>query len=188
MSAFMINLLPDTRQVKQRAQQRRQLVGTVATGICVASGVTLLLLFLSVGSATLIKDKLTDEIATKKQSLEAVPGIIDALTAQQHLDSLPDLYTKRVYVTKFFAAYIAANPTDVALNSLTVNADNSMLATGIGSSYASVSKLARALEAEKDTDGIKKFTTVEIQSVGRQTDNVSFTLNLVMAPGVTSGN
>lgn len=196
MSTFMINLLPDTRLQKQRAHSRRQLVGTVATATCVVFGVALLLLFLSVGSATIIKDKLTGDIADKKTSLEAVPGIIDALTAQQHLDSLPGLYANRAYVTKFFAAYIAANPTDVALNALTVNADNSMLATGNASAYASVSKLVRALEAHKSViknpggadSSFLSFTTVDIQSVGRQSDKISFSLNIVMAPGVTSGN
>jgi hypothetical protein len=184
----MINLLPDTRQVKQRSHQRRQLVGTVATVICVVCAGAMLLLFLSVGSATIIKNKLTSDIATKKASLEAVPGIVDALTAQEHLDSLPALYANRIYVTKFFAAYTVANPTDVALNSLTVNPDNSLLATGTGNSYASVSKLALALEAEKDSNGNNKFTTVEIQSAGSQSGNVSFSLNIVMAQGVTSGN
>lgn len=196
MSTFMINLLPDTRLQKQRAHQRRQLAGTIATVVCAAFGAVLLLLFLSVGSATIIKDRLTGEIATKKASLEAVPGIIDALTAQQHLDSLQGLYANRIYVTKFFAAYTAANPTDVALNALTVNADNSMLATGNATTYFSVSKLARALEAHKSViknpDGSNSefptFTTVEIQSAGRQTDKVSFSLSIVMAPGVTSGN
>ena len=184
----MINLLPDTRLVKQRAHRRRQIVGTLATTICVVCGVVLLLLFLSVGSVTIIKNKLTDDIAAKKTKLVAVPGIIGALTAQQHLDSLPELYSSRTLMTKFFAAYAVANPTDVSLNALTVNPDNTMKATGIAGSYASVSKLARALEAEKDATGNKKFTTVEIESAGRESANVSFSLYIVMAPGVTSGN
>jgi len=196
MSTFMINLLPDTRQVKQRSHQRRQLVGAVATAICIACGVVLLLLFLSMGSETLIKNSLTNDIAKKRASLEAVPRIIDALTAQQHLDSLPGLFAGRVYLTNFFTSYIAANPTDVAINSLMVNPDNSMVASGFGKSFASVSKLAMALQAQKgvttSSNGSKaefsKFTSVEIVSVSRESNNVSFSLNIVMAPGVTSGN
>lgn len=188
MSTFMINLLPDTRLQKQRAHKRRQLVGTIATVICVVCGGSLLLMFLSVGSEVIIKNRLTTDIAARKAKLDAVPNIIDALTAQQHLDSLPGLYANRAYVTKLFAAYIVANPTDVSLNAVTVNADNSIMATGTGSTYASVSKLVRALEAEKDSKGMNSFVSVVIQSAARQSDNVSFSLNIVMAPGVTSGN
>ena len=187
MSAFMINLLPDTRQIKQRAHKRRQLVGAIATAICIACGVVILLLSLSVASEAVLIGRTNDDIAKNKAQLEAVPGIIDALTAQQHLDSLATLYAGRIYVTKFFAAYTAVNPTDVALNALTINSDNTMLATGTGKSYASVTKLVHALEAAKNTDSTKQFTAVDLQSAGRQTGGVNFSLAIVMAQGVTSG-
>ncbi len=193
--SVLINLLPDTRQVKQRDQRRRQLATGIAVAIWVVCGSILVLLTLYTASQKLIISNLTGQISDKQQQLEGIDGLADALTAQQHLVALPGLYAERVFFTKFFNAYGEANPQQVSLTSLTISADNTLAVNGTAPSYAAVAKLARALEAENVTvgktankDNQPYFTEVAIQSASRSNNQVSFTLHAALASGATSGN
>lgn len=193
--SVLINLLPDTRQAKLRERRRRQLVTGIAVVVWIVAGGVVALLSLYVAGQKLAISNANKQIADKKQQLENVPGLMDALTAQQHLTSLPDLYRQRVYLTKFFAAYSEANPQDVALASMTLDATNQLVASGTAKSYLAAAKLARALEAEHVTIGKGAaagnepyFTNVALQTVTRANNQVSFTINMTVGAGATSGN
>ncbi len=194
--SILINLLPDVRQAKLKERQRRQLVSSVSVMIWVVCGGVLALMFAySLGQKAVIGVNTTD-ISRKKQQLEAVPGLLDALTAQQHSASLPQLYGQRVFLTKFFAAYGAANPSDVTLTAMTLDSRNALVVSGFGKTYASVAKLARALEASNVAVGegatatnSPYFTAVTITSVSNtSTRGVTFSLSATLGAGVTSGN
>ncbi len=195
--SVLINLLPDLRQAKLRDKRRRQLASGVAVVIwSVCGGVIVLLSIYWGGQKAFIASK-SSSITEKIQQLKEVPGIIDALTAQEHLAALPGLYSKRVYISKFLNAYSASNPADVALSTLTMDASNALKVTGSANSYAAVAKLARALEQSNLTVGPNAlptnqpyFTSVAITGASaEQTGKINFTLDIVVGLGaVTNGN
>ncbi len=195
--SILINLLPDLRQAKLLEKRRRQLVSGVSVVIwSVCGGVIVLLSIYWGGQEAIIKNKSANIVRDTKQ-LREVPGIYDALTAQQHLASLPSLYAKRVYISKFLSAYTASNPADVALTTMALDATNLLKVSGTANSYAAVAKLARALEQSNLTVGsnaavknIPYFTNVHIGGVNSgATGKVNFTLDVVVGPGaVTNGN
>jgi len=153
-----------------------------------------LLLIVVAGQKVAIK-AYTDSIKTNKATLEKVEGLKDALTAQQHLASLPQLYDKRAYFSKFFKAYAEADPTDVTLTSLAVDDSNLLTAEGTTKTYAEVAKLARALAALNvtvgtgaATDNTPYFSDVTIKTVGKTGDIVTFAITATVGGGATSGN
>jgi len=193
--SVLINLLPDTRQTKLRDRRRRQLFTGIAVSVWAVCGAALVLMGLYETSQKLLISSATNKINANKTKLEATPGLLDALTAQQHLSSLPGLYSQRTYLTKFFDAYTEANPSGVVLTSLTVDGSNVLTVNGTAQSYESVAKLARALEAEHVTLGKDAstgnqpyFSNITLQSVSKSNNQVNFTLTTTLDPGVTHGN
>jgi Tfp pilus assembly protein PilN len=193
--SILINLLPDTRQAKLKERHRRQLVGGVSVLVwAVCGGIVALMTIYQLGQAAVIAGH-TKSIKENTKELEAIPNLLDALTAQQHSASLPSLYAKRVYMTKFFDAYTEANPSEVRLNSLGIDTANTLIVNGVGRSYAAVAKLARTLEASNVKVGPNAastnppyFTSVTITSVASSNQGVSFTINAAIDPGVTSAS
>jgi hypothetical protein len=105
------------------------------------------------------------------------------------------LYDKRVYMTKFLQAYSDVDPTDTTLGSLAIDTQGALIVRGSGKTYASVAKLARALEAANVKVGPNAaegntpyFTNVEIADVAGTSGGVAFTLNVNLNPEVTSGS
>jgi Tfp pilus assembly protein PilN len=193
--SILINLLPDIRQAKLRERRRRQLVSGISILVwSICGGLVLLLGIFSTGQKVIIRN-LDNSIESKKNELKAMTDLPAALTAADHLKSLPELYDKRVYFTNFFKAYEAASPTDVTLQSLSVDASNVVAAKGVARSYAAVAKLARAVEGYNVTVGpdakssnTPYFSDVSLQNVSQDTTGVAFTLNATAQSGVFSGN
>lgn len=191
---LLINLLPDTRQAKQRSAHRRQLMTGVAIAVWAVCGGVIVVLSLYTASQKLLLKNATADIQKKQAQLTATTGLIDALTAQQHLGSLSTLYGQRTYMTKFFDAYTESNPSDLTLASLAIDETNQLMVSGTAKGYAAVSKLARALEAEHVLIGngaaptnTPYFSNVTIQSANRASNQISFTIVATLASGVTSG-
>jgi Tfp pilus assembly protein PilN len=191
-----INLLPDIRQTKLQDQSRRRLITVVAVSIWAVSAAVVLLLFLfSQGQKVVIND-LTKKIASKEQTLKTMPGLIDALTAEQHLLSVTNLFGQRVYFTKFFAAYSESNPSQVTLDSLSIDASNVLTVGGTAPSYASVAKLTEAMQKQHVSFGNGAsasnqpyFANVKIATASQESGgNTSFTITANVASEVTSGN
>ncbi len=151
--SMLINLLPDLRQAKLRERRRRQLAIGISVVVWSLCGGIVVVLVLSSAGQKLAINRLSSDITANEQSITAVPNIVEALTAQQHLDSLKTLYSKRVYLTKFFTAYSQADPKDISIASLNIDSQNIMTVSGAGASFASVAKLAKALEALNVTVG-----------------------------------
>lgn len=193
--SILVNLLPDTRQAKLRERRRRQLVGGVSVLVWViCGGVVALMSIYEVGQKVAIA-ALSNSINDNTTKLKAVPDLLEALTAQQHSASLATLYGKRVYMTKFFQAYTEQNPGDVVLASLSIDNQNTLVATGTGKTYAAVAKLARTLEAANVKVGTNAapgntpyFTNVTLSGVTASSQGVAFTINATIDPGVTSGS
>jgi len=191
-----VNLLPDIRQQRLREVHRRQSATVIAVLIWVAVGGVTLLLALFNGTQKFRIADLSGKINDKKNQLSNISGLVDALTAQQHLASLPGLNGQKIFYTKFFTAYSALAPGDVALNSLSVDNTNLLKVSGTAQSYTSVAKLADALEAANVTVGPGAnsnndpyFTDVSVNQVSKGgTGQVSFNITAQVASGVTSGS
>jgi Tfp pilus assembly protein PilN len=193
--SIMINLLPDLRQAKLRQRRRRQLALGVSFLVWAICGGSLVVMFLySAGQKVLISTR-TSAINDKKEQLKQVDGLMDALTAQQHLASLPQLYSQRVLFSEFFKAYSQADPVDVTLESLTVDERNVLTVNGVGRSFAAVAKLARALEASNVTLGddaaktnMPYFSDVAISNtINTPGKGIVFNMTATVSPEVLSG-
>lgn len=190
-----INLLPDLRQAKLKDLRRRQLAVGVGITVWVVCGALVALLSVWAAGQKVVINTLTGSIKEKQEALKQVDGLIDALTADQHLASLPALYAKRVYLSKFFTAYMAASPVDTTISALAIDETNSLKITGTAPSYAQVAKLARALEASNVTvgegaavDNDPYFKNVSITGVDGSDKNVAFTITTTISSGaVTNG-
>ena len=186
--SIIINLLPDLRQAKLRERRRRQLVSGISVLVwAVCIGVVALLSVILAGQEV-AKNVLTSNIKDKESKLQNISGLTDALTAQQHLDSLKGLYGKRVYMTKFFDAYQQADPANDVLNSLQLDESNLLTISGVAKSYADVAKLDRALEASNVRVGLDAksgnepyFTDVTITNVSEDNQGVSYTMTATVA-------
>jgi uncharacterized protein YjgD (DUF1641 family) len=198
MSA-LINLLPDIRQAKLREVRRRQAMSGTAIAAWIVCGIVILGLSLTTATQKVLISKVTTSVSDKKQTLLKTEGLVEALTAQQHLDALPGLYSKRVYMTRFFAALSSSDPSDITLSSMNVDGINLLTVTGEARTYASVAKLARALTFAPNLPTIASptlntnagispyFSNVAITEVSKSsTKGVSFTLQATMEPGVTN--
>lgn len=189
---IVINLLPDLRQAKLREQRRRQFAVGIAISVWVVCVASILLMFLYSAGQKLsitIHDK---NIAATTDKLNQVTGLTDALTAQQHLNSLGTLYSNRVLFTQFFDAYQASSPADIALDTLKVDADNLLVVDGTAKSFAAIAKLQRALEQSHVTVGPSAaasnspyFSAVNIKSaVNTNGKGIVFNINAKVSPEV----
>lgn len=193
MSA-MINLLPDIRQAKLKEKRRRQFMSGVAIVTWLGCGAIVLALSLATAAEKVLIMSSNKSAKDKITRLQNVPGIIEALTAQEHLASLPALYSQRVYMTKFFKALSESDPSDMTLSSLSIDGLNQLTVTGGARTYASVAKLARALSLSNISVGTGAlatnspyFTDVNITEVTKgATQAVSFTIQATLQPGVTT--
>jgi len=176
-----INLLPDIRQARLRDQRLRRTVTSLVILVwSVAGGAVLLLFLFSVGQKA-ANDSLTKQIAAKEAQLQSTDGLLEALTAQQHLAALPSAWKQRVFLTNFFKVYSESNPNDVDLKGLAVTNTNQLNVNGVTNSYQNVTKLAKAMEASSS------FTDVAIQSAVLSETGISFTLTAGLPTEVTNG-
>jgi Tfp pilus assembly protein PilN len=196
MSGVLINLLPDLRQQKLKEKHRRQLVTGASVATWVVCGVIVVGLVLTAGGQKVLISNTTKNIKEKQAQLEGTSGLLDALTAHQHLASLPALYDKRVYLTKFFTVYQETDPVNIVLSSLDVDANNLLTVHGSAPTYAEVAKLARALEASNVKVGSNAaesnapyFTGVNIVTVDSgDRSGVSFTITSSLSGEVVSAS
>jgi len=193
--SIVINLLPDLRQVRLKERRQRRLATVVSIMVASTSvGILLLLFVFAVGQQAVI-DSLSKNINNKRQTLESKPSLIDALTAQQHIASLPIVWAQRVYLNRLFDAYEQANPTDVSLNGLSISVDNVIEVTGSAGSYQSVAKLAEAMSQENITFGKNAkltnqpyFRGVNIRSASSSSSGFTFSITASLSSEAVSGN
>jgi hypothetical protein len=193
---ILVNLLPDLRQAKLKEARRRQLVSGVAILIWIVCGGLVVVMALVEVSQKALIHAVSTRITNKEDALKQMPDLIPAMTAQQHLSSLSSLYGKRVYLTKFFQAYMQADPVDVFITSMGIDPNNVMTINGTAPSYAEVAKVARALEASNVKVGAGAsesnspyFSDVSITSVASPArGKVDFAVSATLQPEVTSAS
>jgi hypothetical protein len=191
--SVLVNLLPDVRQAKLREHRRRQLVSGVSILVWIVSGsVVALLTLYTVGQKAVIYTT-TNDIQKNETNLKNISQLPAALTASAQAAALPSLYSQRTFMSKFFAVYEQASPTDITLNAMTTDNQNNLTISGSGPSYAEIAKLARALAASNvnvgtgaATGNTPYFNTVNITSVSETGNQVDFTITGVIDPSAES--
>lgn len=191
-STLRINLLPEARLAKLRAQQQRQTAGTIATVICILCAV----LVVGAYAVTLAQGKhisdLNRDIKTNESQLYGHKDLADMLTLQQHLADLPALYSQRAYLTHFFTIMQSLAPGEISVNTLTFNnTANTLTISGHGKSFAAIDKYVKVLEGGSsvsvDKDGNPYFSSVTINGVSNDSKTSSFNITLTVNSEVTNG-
>lgn len=142
-----INLLPEARVLKLRAQSRRRTAGTVTGLVCGLVGATIIVfgmlqVFL-ISTYGINQAKISDlrVQANKSHDMEQ-----EASTLQEHLASFYTLNQNRLYASKIFINIGNAVPAGVSISTYQMTKDNIMTITGSASSFADVASFAKALE------------------------------------------
>lgn len=186
--AIRINLLPDSKQARLKAQRTRHLIISIATAVTIiAIAVPVILLAVKGGQSLYLKNT-QQQIDEKKQTLKSTPDITTILSVKDHLDALPSLYQQRLLVTKLLAYLPKVTPKDIRLTNITVDiAATRMIITGSTTNYGSVDKFYKALQrarvafdankVEPDPDTTGYFSGVVLEDVsGPAGSEVSFTI------------
>ncbi len=191
-----INLLPDARKEKLRDQNNRQLAISAATIAVVGSVVGLVLLVIITQAQNLQISLLSTAIANKsKQITTEVPDAQSIATTQRATDSLAQLHSNQVMISKFFTVLGSVSNNDVSISSVSLDATNKLTVSGTARSYNSAAKLAEAMKASNVTLGENAspsnqpdFSNVLLNSLNGDQGKVSFTITANVATGVTRGN
>lgn len=190
-----INLLPDVRQARIRAQHLRHLVTGIAIAIWIVAGIVVGGLFLGIGTQRLVLANLNTKIANDTSQIEGTSGLNTALTAQQILQNLPALYNSRTYFSKFMPLIAAAMPSTLAVSNVSTDASNNLTISGTavhsstGSATYVVDQFYEAMKASgQGTTSGANFTAVSIPSVSLdQTGKASFSMTAAVSPGALHG-
>jgi Tfp pilus assembly protein PilN len=190
-----VNLAPEIYQASQRNKQRRRLATSVGIIVnAVAVGLIVLALVV-IGGQKIAIAVLQGQINSRQDQVKTYADLPAAVTAQQHLTSLGQLASKKVYFSRFFSVLQGIAPQGIAATNVTVGTDNTLEMTGTAHTYDLVTKLAKALQADNLTVGSNAsptqqpyFTNVSVASVSADTANggVDFKLDTQMSSGVTN--
>lgn len=191
-----INLLPDARKEKLHDQNNRQLAISAATTAVVGSIIVLVLLVVITQAQNLQIRLLSNSIENKqKQITQEIPDAQAIATVQRATDSLSQLYSGQVKMSKFFTVLGSVSNNDVSISSVSLDTTNKLTVTGVARSYNAASKLAEAMKASNVTLGenaspsnTADFSNVLLNTLNGDQGKVSFTITAQVAPGVTRGN
>ena len=190
-TSLRLNLLPEARLAKLRAQRQRQLSATIATVICsVCAGLVVIAFAVTLAQSKHIGD-LKKQITSAENDLYSHKDLNDIITLQQHLKALPDLYKQRAYMTRFFTIVQAVSPNEISINTVTYdNVSNTLTVSGHGKSFASVDKLVKVIEggnpAALAPDGSTYFSNVSIDGVSSSGKQTSFNITMTVSSEATA--
>lgn len=140
-----INLLPSLKQERlQEVRMRRIIVGT-ATAILILSIALPLILLLTRSGQSIVLNRVQKGIDDKLTQLRETENITTILSAQDHLDALPDLYHQRLLVSQLFKILPSVIPQEVSLSDLQIAADGTITFSGTANSYTAVEKFYNGL-------------------------------------------
>lgn len=189
-----INLAPEVYQNSQRSKQRKR-VAAILGGIVSVSVLALVAVAAVVfGTQKVYLLTVNGDIKKLQQRLDEEPDLVKAVTAQQHLLSVVDLYNNRAYISRFFENMQDVLPTGVALESLEIGNDNLVTISGSSQSFAQANKFAKALQADNVEIGADAapskppyFTDITLASADAAPNGtVSFKITAQMSGDVTA--
>lgn len=190
-----VNLAPEIYQASQRNKQRRRLATSAGIIVNVIAVGLIILGLVVIGGQKIAIAVLQGQINSRQNQVKTYADLPAAVTAQQHLTSLGQLASQKVYFSRFFTVLQGVAPQGIAATNVTVGTDNTLEMTGTATTYQLITKLAKALEADNLTVGPNAsptqqpyFTNVTVVSASTDTNTggVDFKLDAQMSAGVTS--
>jgi len=192
-----INLAPDRHQAKVKAKRSRQLILAISFLVTATSVGIMVALFLVAQGQNLAIRLTQNAINDDKTQINQYKqqGLQDAVTTQRHLDSLPVLYSQRVYLSKFFDVLISVSPQGFGVSRINIDSQNVIKFNGRAKSYTLAAKFAKALEASNVTIGsgaaaanTPYFSNIDLSGVSAASDgSVDFSVTATMSKEVTNG-
>jgi hypothetical protein len=187
--SIAINLLPDVRLARIRAQHLRHLVTGIAVTIWLVAAIAVGGLFLGIGAQKLVLSNVNNQIKTDTSQIQGTPGLNQALTAQQILENLPGLYNNRIYYSKLMPIIASAMPNTLFVSNVATTSGNALTISGQSNSAYTVDQFYEALKASgaSGSNGAN-FSAVTINDVSKDsTGKTSFTLTAVVSAGALRG-
>lgn len=192
------NLAPEVYQTSQRNKRLRRTATSIGIVVnAVAVGLIILGLVV-IGGQKIAIAALQSQINSRQEKVKTYADLPDAVTAQQHLKSLNQLSSQQVYFSSFFKVLQNVLPQGVTASDVTVGNDGSLQISGNASTYALVTKFAKALQAYNVTVGPNAsatqkpfFSDVQLSSVSSQSNSagggaIGFKIQATMSSEVTT--
>ena len=183
-----INLLPDIRIAKIKAKNLRHLITGIAVTIWIAGAILIGSLFLSIGAQSVLISNANDKIVSDTKTISTTPNINEALTFQNKLRSLPGLYAKRTYYSKFMPALVSSLTPGISLGNISYASTGALTISGTASSIYTMDGYWEALKIVKvpGSDALM-FSGMTNSGVSQGTDgSVGFSMTFNLNPVVLS--
>lgn len=191
MSSTTINLLPEVRLNKLRTQALRRTATTVSILVWLVSGSLVVALVIYTGGQKLAEVRLDSQISDNASKIAAQHDLEQAAaTDQSHLASSATLIKNRILASRVFKQLTLALPSDVTLDSFSLDPTYSAKISGKAPSYAEVGRLAAALEAYNVTFGGPGFDKTQAKALFKNVDfqgatlesskNISYTMTFTV--------
>lgn len=172
---IQFNLLPDVKleYIKARRMKRTLIMTSVlVTGASIALFVLLFSVVNFVQKQHM--SNLDSDIAKAKNELKAKPDLVEILTIQNQLNSLPDLHNQKPAATRVFNYVQQITPQNVTISSFTVNfGEQTVKIEGSADSLATINTFTDTL----------KFTNYTVSDQESQQQTLAF--NSVVLAGFT---
>jgi len=190
-----INLAPEIYQSSQKIKARKKLVTTIGISVSAAAvGLVVLGIIVVIGQTAGIA-VLNSQIKDKQNQVSENVDVVNAATAQQHLDTLRQLTATQAHFSNFFEVLQSFAPQGVAASKISIAADNNIEMTANARTFDLVTKFAKSLQESNTTVGKNAsptnkpyFTDVQLGAVSSDTSGISFKLTTSMSTEVTNGN
>ena len=189
------NLAPEVYQNAQHNKRLRRSATTLGIVVnAIAVGLVILGLVV-IGGQKIALGVLQGQVKSQQNKVNTYADLPDAVTAQQHLNTLGQLAQQQVYFSRFFSVLQSVAPQGTSVTNATVGLDNSLNITGTATTYQLVTKFADALAAYNVTVGTNAsasqqpyFTDVTLGSVSSDPTGggVDFKLTTQMSSQVTT--
>jgi Tfp pilus assembly protein PilN len=189
------NLAPEVYQTNQRNKQRRRTATTIGIVVNTIAVGLIILGLVVIGGQNIALGVLKGQVSSLQSKVTTYADLPDAVTAQQHLNTLGQLSQQQVYFSRFFSVLQSVAPQGVTVTEATVGADNSLNVTGTATTYQLVTKFADALAAYNVTVGANAaasqqpyFTGVTLGAVSSDSTSggVDYKLTTQMSSQVTA--
>ena len=195
MNRVEFNLLPDLKMDVVKATRARKTIVSIAF---LASAASLTILVLLLFTVYIVQNKqlsdASNDIETANETLKNTSGLVQILTVQNQLKTLPGLHQNKHISSRLFAYLPQVTPTNVSIGSLILDlAANTMQISGTAESQHAVNTFIDTLKFTKYTianDGTAKdaFPIVIESNFALSGAQVSYTLDVQFDPVLFSNN
>jgi len=195
MNRIEFNLLPDLKMEVVKTTRARKTIVSIAF---LASAASLTILVLLLFTVYIVQNKqlsdASNDIETANETLKNTSGLVQILTVQNQLKTLPGLHQNKHISSRLFVYLPQVTPTNVSIGSLSLDlAANTMQISGTAESQHAVNTFIDTLKFTKYTianDGTAKdaFPIVIESNFALSGAQVSYTLDAQFDPALFSNN